>query len=54
MTEMFFARLQCISDDGMIYSLRIVFKKTYTLKVKRSIETENATPTAMESFVNKF
>ena len=27
-------------------------KKTYTPKVKRSIEIENATPTAMEAFAN--
>ena len=35
----------------MIYTYSI--EKTYTPKVKRTIETENATPTAMEAFAKK-
>ena len=41
-----------ISDHQMIYTYSI--EKTYTPKVKRTIEIENATPTAMEAFAKKF
>ena len=40
-----------ISDHQMIYTYSI--KKTNALKFKRSIETKNATPTAMEAFAKK-
>ena len=40
-----------ISDHQMIYTYSI--EKTYTPKIKRNIETENATPTAMEAFAKK-
>ena len=40
-----------ISDHQMIYTYSI--EKTYTPKIKRTIETENATPTAMEAFAKK-
>ena len=40
-----------ISDHQMIYTYSI--EKTYTPKVKRTIEIENATPTAMEAFAKK-
>ena len=40
-----------ISDHQMIYTYSI--EKTYTPKVKRTIEIENATPTVMEAFAKK-
>ena len=43
--------MNTMSDHQMIYTYSIV--KTYTPIVKRSIDTENATPTATEAFARK-